>query len=81
ADALNVAIFRIQNFSAEALMVSLGVDTYKEDPISFFLPGNSRLSQVWRAVISAKSTDSFCFGRRLCAGYGGPECSECLAWL
>ena len=36
AEALNEAIFLIQNFSAEALIVSLGVDTYKEDPISFF---------------------------------------------
>ena len=36
AEALKEAIFLIQNFSAEALIVSLGVDTYKEDPISFF---------------------------------------------
>jgi len=36
AEALNEAIFLIQNFSAEALIVSLGVDTYKEDPMSFF---------------------------------------------
>ena len=34
--ALEEAIFQIQKFRAAALIVSLGVDTYKEDPISFF---------------------------------------------
>ncbi|MFZ1682467.1 MAG: histone deacetylase family protein, partial [Rhizobiaceae bacterium] len=34
--ALDHAIARIRAFGAEALVVSLGVDTYKEDPISFF---------------------------------------------
>ena len=36
AQALEEAIFQIQKFRAKALIVSLGVDTYKEDPISFF---------------------------------------------
>ena len=36
AQALEEAIFHIQKFRAAALIVSLGVDTYKEDPISFF---------------------------------------------
>ena len=30
------AIRQIQKFNSAALIVSLGVDTYKEDPISFF---------------------------------------------
>ena len=34
--ALEEAIFHIQKFRAAAVIVSLGVDTYKEDPISFF---------------------------------------------
>lgn len=34
--ALDDAIGRIRRFGAEALVVSLGVDAYKEDPISFF---------------------------------------------
>ena len=33
---LQKAINQIQKFNSEALIVSLGVDTYKEDPISFF---------------------------------------------
>jgi len=35
-DALRAALTRIANFRAEALVVSLGVDTFAEDPISFF---------------------------------------------
>ena len=34
--SLKDSIQRIQRFGAEALVVSLGVDAYKEDPISFF---------------------------------------------
>ncbi|MBL8584665.1 MAG: histone deacetylase family protein, partial [Rhizobiaceae bacterium] len=34
--ALDDAIARIRRFGAEALVVSLGVDAYKADPISFF---------------------------------------------
>ncbi len=36
AQALDEAIARIKAFGAEALVVSLGVDAYKDDPISFF---------------------------------------------
>jgi acetoin utilization deacetylase AcuC-like enzyme len=35
-DALRVALARIANFRADALIVSLGVDTFAKDPISFF---------------------------------------------
>ena len=34
--ALDEALARIRAFKAEALVVSLGVDAYKDDPISFF---------------------------------------------
>ncbi|EPX82713.1 Deacetylase [Rubellimicrobium thermophilum DSM 16684] len=36
AEALDHCIARIRDFGAEALVVSLGVDAYKNDPISFF---------------------------------------------
>ncbi|SON58102.1 Acetylpolyamine aminohydrolase [Hartmannibacter diazotrophicus] len=36
SQALDEAIARIKAFGAEALVVSLGVDAYKDDPISFF---------------------------------------------
>ena len=35
-DALRAALLRIAKFRADALVVSLGVDTYIKDPISFF---------------------------------------------
>ncbi len=35
-DALRVALRRIAHFRADALIVSLGVDTFAQDPISFF---------------------------------------------
>src|ERR1700676_882874 len=35
-DALRAALARIAGFRADALVVSLGVDTFAEDPISFF---------------------------------------------
>ena len=36
AEALDNAIARLRAWGAEALVVSLGVDAYKDDPISFF---------------------------------------------
>ena len=36
AETLQAALVRIANFSADALIVSLGVDTFEHDPISFF---------------------------------------------
>ena len=36
AEALETALARIRRFGAEALVLSLGVDAYREDPISFF---------------------------------------------
>lgn len=36
SEALDHAIARIRDWGAEALVVSLGVDAYKDDPISFF---------------------------------------------
>lgn len=35
-DALRAALRRVANFRADALVVSLGVDTFAQDPISFF---------------------------------------------
>jgi acetoin utilization deacetylase AcuC-like enzyme len=35
-EALRIGLRRIEDFHADALVVSLGVDTFEEDPISFF---------------------------------------------
>ena len=50
ADALGLALTRIESFGADALVVSLGVDTFVDDPISFF-----RL----------RSADFFTYGRMI----------------
>lgn len=36
SEALETALARIREFGAEAVVVSLGTDAYKDDPISFF---------------------------------------------
>ncbi len=36
AEALETALARIRDYGPDAVIVSLGVDTFKEDPISFF---------------------------------------------
>ena len=36
SQALDNALSKIKNYQADALIVSLGVDTYENDPISFF---------------------------------------------
>ncbi|MEM7207805.1 MAG: histone deacetylase family protein [Pseudomonadota bacterium] len=36
ADALDAALTKVKNYSPDALIVSLGVDTFENDPISFF---------------------------------------------
>jgi acetoin utilization deacetylase AcuC-like enzyme len=56
AAALTDAIARIKAFGAEALVVSLGVDAFKDDPISFF----------------KLESDDFTAAGRLIAGLGLP---------
>jgi acetoin utilization deacetylase AcuC-like enzyme len=53
SEALQAGLSRIRDFRADALVVSLGVDTFVEDPISFF-----RL----------QSADFFSYGRMIGAG-------------
>jgi len=36
SQALDIALLKIKDYQADALIVSLGVDTYENDPISFF---------------------------------------------
>ena len=58
AEALDAALVQIEAFGAEALVVSLGVDTFKEDPISLFqlesedyLRCGARLGQLKRPTV------------------------------
>ena len=48
--ALDEAIARIRAFGAEALVVSLGVDAYKDDPISFFKLDSPDFTEAGRRI-------------------------------
>ena len=52
--ALNTALVRIRKFAPEALVVSLGVDTFKEDPISSFCLENDDYLRMGEAVAGLK---------------------------
>ncbi|MEL6773503.1 MAG: histone deacetylase family protein [Pseudomonadota bacterium] len=51
--ALEAALARIAGHGAEALVVSLGVDTFKEDPISFFTLDSPDFIAMGRAIAAA----------------------------
>ena len=50
--SLDDSISKIQNFSPNALIVSLGVDTYENDPISFFKLKSDDFFDVGRKIAS-----------------------------
>ncbi len=50
AEALGAGIARIAAFGAQALVVSLGVDTFKEDPISEFKLENDHYPLIGEAI-------------------------------
>ena len=50
AQALDDALGRVRAFGAEALVVSLGVDAYCEDPISFFRLGSDDFLDAGRRI-------------------------------
>ncbi|QKC94834.1 histone deacetylase family protein [Mesorhizobium sp. NZP2298] len=49
-EALDVSLSRIASFGAEALVISLGVDTFDGDPISKFKLRNADFSTIGRAI-------------------------------
>ncbi|MEX2519615.1 MAG: histone deacetylase family protein [Paracoccaceae bacterium] len=53
AEALDDALARIASFGAEALVVSLGVDAYKDDPISFFRLDGPDFTDCGRRIAGA----------------------------
>ena len=50
--SLDDSISKIQNFSPDTLIVSLGVDTYEKDPISFFKLKSDDFFDVGRKIAS-----------------------------
>ncbi|MEM9761783.1 MAG: histone deacetylase family protein [Pseudomonadota bacterium] len=51
--ALDDAIARLEAFGADAIVVSLGVDTFKEDPISFFRLESEHFTEMGARIAAA----------------------------
>ena len=60
AGALDDAIARITDWGAEALVVSLGVDAFKDDPISFFKLDSDDFTDAGRRIGRMKLPTVFC---------------------
>jgi acetoin utilization deacetylase AcuC-like enzyme len=60
SDALDAALARIGGFGAEALVVSLGVDAYERDPISFFKLTSDDFLRAGERIGRAGLTAVFC---------------------
>lgn len=58
--ALDDAIARIRAFGAEALVVSLGVDAFKDDPISFFKLDSPDFTDAGRRIAGLGLPTVFC---------------------
>lgn len=58
--ALNMACLEITRYRPDALVVSLGVDTYRGDPISHFLLGSADFSEIGRKLATLKLPVVFC---------------------
>ena len=50
--ALDDAIEKIQSYKPDALLISLGVDTYEKDPISFFKLKSDDFFDVGKKIAS-----------------------------
>jgi len=69
SEALDGACARIRAFGAEALVVSLGVDTFERDPISFFLLTSDDFTRYGETLGGLGLPTLFCME----GGYGVPE--------
>lgn len=58
--ALDDALARIAGFGAEALVISLGVDAYKDDPISFFKLSSDDFVRAGERIANAALPTVFC---------------------
>ena len=61
AQALAQGLARIQRFAPDALVVSLGVDTFAQDPISFFRLASDDFSAYGRMIGACKLPTLFVF--------------------
>lgn len=80
--ALRLALARIEKFSPDILVVSLGLDAFEGDPISFFRLSTQDFSRLGAAIAGLKRPTLFALeggyavadlGRNLCATLAGFE--------
>ena len=57
--ALKDALKHIGRFAPDALVVSLGIDAYKDDPISFFKLESANFTDCGRQIAQAKKPTLF----------------------
>jgi acetoin utilization deacetylase AcuC-like enzyme len=69
SETLVNALARIEKFGAEALIISLGVDTFEKDPISFFKLKSDDFTRYGTLLAKAKLPTLFCME----GGYGVKE--------
>ncbi len=60
SEALDNALAKIRAFGAEALVISLGVDAYKDDPISFFKLDSPDFTDAGRRIATLGLPTVFC---------------------
>ncbi len=60
AEALDHALARLRGWGAEALVISLGVDAYKDDPISFFRLDTPDFADAGRRIAGLGLPTVFC---------------------
>ncbi|MEI4487077.1 histone deacetylase family protein [Frigidibacter sp. MR17.14] len=60
SQALDLALARLRDWGAEALVVSLGVDAYKDDPISFFRLDSPDFLDAGRRIAGLGLPTVFC---------------------
>ncbi|MEM8729447.1 MAG: histone deacetylase family protein [Pseudomonadota bacterium] len=60
SEALDAALARITGFGAQALVVSLGVDAFKDDPISFFKLESDDFTDAGRRIATLDLPTVFC---------------------
>ena len=64
--ALNHALRKIRQFTPDVLVISLGVDTFENDPISFFKLKSKDFTQMGKTIASMNFTHLIYNGGGLC---------------
>jgi acetoin utilization deacetylase AcuC-like enzyme len=80
-DALEVACTRIARHRPEALVVSLGLDTFADDPISTFQLQGADFSRLVRRLRQLGCPTLFVLEGRLCGERAGPQRRKRGRWI